>query len=74
MHYRAYVLDRENRIASAVDLDAGDDNDAIAQAQALNRAEPIELWQRDRKVGRIEPFGGGVRRSDGADLESGCDP
>ena len=54
--YRAYRVDRSNRIKSAEWLDAPDDAAAAEQAQEMceDGAPTIELWQSTRLVEEID--------------------
>ena len=53
--YRLYFLNANNRIVRAEDLDCADDAAAVAAAQALDHAASIEIWNRRRLVGRVDP-------------------
>ena len=44
-HYRAYILNRENRIMEAVDLDCADDAAATESAKQLDDGHDVELWK-----------------------------
>ena len=57
-HYRAYFLQRDNSISSALDLDCRDDAHAIETVTGMGRADPVELWQGARRIARIEPTPG----------------
>jgi hypothetical protein len=50
MHYRAYVMDDNNHIIKAVDLDCENDVAAKERARQLVDGHDIELWQLDRKI------------------------
>ena len=52
-HYRAYILNRENRIMEAVDLDCADDADATESAKRLVEGHDVELWKDARVVSRV---------------------
>jgi hypothetical protein len=52
-HYRAYILDRGGNIATALDLFCQDDEHDRAQASQLADDHEVELWQRDRFIGRF---------------------
>jgi len=54
-HYRIYFLDERGRIVRAEDIDCADDADASAQARARRHPHPIEIWQRNRLAGVVEP-------------------
>jgi hypothetical protein len=54
--YRLYCLDGAGKIMTAEWLEA--DSDAAALDQARQREQPLacEVWDRERLVGRIEPY------------------
>jgi hypothetical protein len=54
--YRAYRVDRRNRIVKGQWLDAADDAEAKDQAQELcdQGAPTVELWQAARLVDEID--------------------
>jgi|tagenome__1003787_1003787.scaffolds.fasta_scaffold16818229_1 hypothetical protein len=58
--YRIYRLDGDGRIRGAEWLDALNDRWALEGARAIAEAGTcpggFELWQRDRKVGRVGPL------------------
>ena len=54
-HYRAYFLQRDNSISTAIDLDCESDGHAIETITGMGSADPIEVWQGTRRVGKIEP-------------------
>ena len=59
--YRAFWLDSEGRITHAQALNAADDAEAIAQAQALPKdAVSYEVWNVDRFVARFDGRNGGA--------------
>jgi hypothetical protein len=53
--YRAYLINGDNRVSAYRAIDA--DTDAEALKVALNFVDgcDVEVWQLDRKVGRLEP-------------------
>ena len=53
--YRLYRLHSDNRIASATDLFAPDDEAAIAEAGRMGHSGIVEIWQNKRRVARVEP-------------------
>ena len=59
MHYRLYTLDRyRGTIRTGVDLQAVDDDDALAQGTAVHsNGESFEIWCGQRLVYRtlVEP-------------------
>ena len=62
--YRAYILGIEERRFVWVEdflSDHSDDVTAIASAKKLSDSHDVELWDRDRFVGRFSPDGNEVR-------------
>ncbi len=57
--YRYYRFDGTGRIREAEWLDAVDDDDAVRQVRERNLPVPSEVWERNRRVARIEPSGRG---------------
>lgn len=53
--YRLYSLDGAGNITMAEWLEAADDHDAVSRARARRDSATLELWDRNRLVGRIEP-------------------
>jgi hypothetical protein len=53
--YRHYRLDGTGNISEAEWLDATDDDDAVRQVRERKLPVPSELWERNRRVARIEP-------------------
>lgn len=53
-HYRLYVLDREDHIRHAFDLECEDDEQAVAQTEARRAGQTLELWQGARRVVRFD--------------------
>jgi len=53
-NYRLYLLDQNDRIQSAVELQCDDDADAIQLARSL-LGGPMELWEGARIVRRFHP-------------------
>jgi hypothetical protein len=51
--YRAYLLDKENRIKSFEAVEADSDDKALAAAKQYARGHDVEVWLLDRKVGRL---------------------
>lgn len=59
-NYRAFLLNREGKIAYAQPLNAVDDGEAMAEAQAVPRDSTIcEVWDADRFVARFDGRNGG---------------
>jgi len=53
-HYRIYVLDAHGHIRDAVDAECRDDSHALEVAAQHSKGHGLEVWQRDRFVGRVE--------------------
>jgi hypothetical protein len=51
--YRVYRLDGTGRILAVQTLDALDDRFALEGARAIAEVGGCEVWQLDRKVGRV---------------------
>ena len=51
--YRLYLLDLDGRIMQAADLEADDDEMALAHVRHRRDTTDIELWCGKRKVARI---------------------
>jgi hypothetical protein len=53
LHYRAYCFDHERHIRAAADIEAVDDQDAIAQARAHflsdQKCHSVQVWQAKRR-------------------------
>jgi hypothetical protein len=61
--YRAYVIGSENQITGpAVIISANDDGDAIEAVRRILATNPIELWDYNRLVLRLEPKETGIDR------------
>ena len=56
-NYIVYVLDGAGKIRGAEWIAAVSDEHALAQARALGSATECELWQRDRRIGRVRAAG-----------------
>ena len=52
--YRIYCLDVERRIVSGDWLEAADDAEAIARAEAMNFGDKCEIWDGNRLVAQLE--------------------
>lgn len=52
--YRAYILDRDGKIISAVEFVGRDDDAAKENAKRLVNGHDVELWQRARVVATIK--------------------
>jgi hypothetical protein len=53
LHYRAYCFDKARHILAAADLEAVDDDDAIAQARVCFASDVkcycLQVWQAKRR-------------------------
>jgi len=52
--YRLYGLDGVDKVASAVWIEAGDDEIAIEVAKEVLNGRNGELWQRERFIARLD--------------------
>ena len=52
-NYIVYILDGAGKIRGAEWIAASSDGDALEQIRSLRLATECELWQRDRRVGRV---------------------
>jgi hypothetical protein len=52
-NYIVYLLDGVGKIRGAEWIAAVSDDHALAQVRALGSTTPCELWQLDRKIGRV---------------------
>jgi hypothetical protein len=53
--YRVFRLDVDGRIVQSEVLAAADDIEALHCAQSKIDSLPVELWDRDRLIARLEP-------------------
>jgi hypothetical protein len=54
-HYVVYVFTRDNKIWNPpIVMTCDDDKEAVGQAEQLVDGNDIELWDGDRRVGRIK--------------------
>lgn len=51
--YRAYLIDGNNRVTSYKPIDAATDSEALQAARQLVDGCDVEVWDRDRKIGRV---------------------
>jgi hypothetical protein len=51
--YRAYLIDGNDRVASYKSIDADTDSEALQVARQFVDGCDVEVWDRDRKIGRI---------------------
>ena len=53
--YRAYLINGDNRVSSYRPIEAGTDVEALKAARRFADGCDVEVWDRDRKIGRLEP-------------------
>jgi hypothetical protein len=53
---RIYCLDEEGRFSKASEIEAPNDEAALAEASALNHPGPCEVWRGNRLVGTVGPM------------------
>jgi hypothetical protein len=53
-NYRAYLINRENRVSSFRPIDADTDAEALKAARQFVDRSDVEVWHLDRKIGRLE--------------------
>lgn len=51
--YRAYLIDRNDRVVSAREIHADSDEEALNAAKQFVDGCDVEVWSRSRKVGRL---------------------
>jgi hypothetical protein len=51
--YRAYLINDDNRVASYKPIEADTDAEALKAARQFADGCDVEVWQLDRKVGRV---------------------
>jgi len=51
--YRAYLIDRNNRVTARKDIVAPNDEAALEAARLYADGVDVEVWDHARKVGRI---------------------
>ena len=51
--YRAYLINKENRVEGFKVIEADNDADALEAAKRLVDGHDVEVWLLDRKVGRL---------------------
>lgn len=55
--YRHYRLDGSGSISKAEWIEASDDADAVRQVQEKKLSVASEIWDRDRRVAKVEAAG-----------------
>ena len=58
--YKAYWLDRSDRVVGRIDLLCENEEDAMSQAVALVGIHSIELCKGDKLIARFEGFPGAL--------------
>jgi hypothetical protein len=53
-NYRLYRIDKSDRVQTASDFEARNDMEAFAEAQKVRASQTVEVWQGERRIGRIE--------------------
>ncbi|MET4023386.1 hypothetical protein ABIC10_008527 [Bradyrhizobium sp. S3.2.12] len=53
--YYAYVIDDNGHVANRIEINCGDDDEAIRCAKRLVDGHEIELWQETRQVATFTP-------------------
>ncbi len=51
--YRAYLIEKDNRVHSYKPIDADSDEEALKAARRLVDGHDVEVWSLDRMVGRL---------------------
>ena len=51
--YRAYIIDRDDRVASYKPIEAETDAEALEAARQFVDDCDVEVWYLDRKIGRL---------------------
>jgi hypothetical protein len=52
--YCAYIMGLHDRTIGVIQLDCNDDESAITSARRLVDSHPVEVWQTDRPVARLD--------------------
>lgn len=52
--YRAYIIGHDGHFKRSEEFEAPDDASATRRAEEFATANPVELWQGARRLGRIE--------------------
>ncbi|HET9019912.1 MAG TPA: hypothetical protein VFN46_10005 [Acetobacteraceae bacterium] len=69
--YRVYMLDSENHIRSAQDIECAGDEEALAVAAQLARGAGAEVWCEARMVCRLDPAAGAAEGAEGGGAAAG---
>jgi hypothetical protein len=51
--YRAYLIEKDDRVHSYKPVDAESDEEALEAAKQLVNGKDVEVWHLDRMVGRL---------------------
>ena len=51
--YRAYLIDKDDRVESFKPVEADSDNEALVAARQFVDGHDVEVWLLDRMVGRL---------------------
>jgi hypothetical protein len=52
--YRVYIIGLDGEFIKSINLDCFDDDAALASARRFVDGHDVELWQRDRRIARLE--------------------
>jgi hypothetical protein len=52
--YRAYLINRDNRVSSYRPIEADTDAEALVAARQFVDGCDVEVWHLDRKIGRLK--------------------
>jgi len=52
--YRVYIIGLDGEFIKSINLDRFDDDAALASARRFVDGHDVELWQRDRRIARLE--------------------
>ena len=55
--YRAYLIEKDNRVHSYKPVDAESDEEALEGARRLVDGHDVEVWFLDRMIGRLKRGG-----------------
>jgi len=52
--YRVYIIGSDGHFHNSLALECRDDDAAIERAKQFVNGRDVELWQRDRKIARLD--------------------
>jgi hypothetical protein len=52
--YRVYIIGLDGQFIKSIDLDCFDVDAALASAKQFVDGHDVELWQRDRRIARLD--------------------